>query len=78
MTPVTCMECTAQLPGTRAEARRLGWEPFSSSSQWALDEGPMVCSDCIGRLLDSVQTALVEYVRIHGWGDEHLELGDSR
>jgi hypothetical protein len=42
----------------RAAARAAHWEPVSSRSQADIDAGPMVCPECIGRLLDQLQLAL--------------------
>lgn len=48
---IVCCQCAALFPGTRSDARRAMWEPYSSRSQSALDEGPMVCATCIDTTL---------------------------
>lgn len=55
---VECRDCGAIFPGGRTEARRAHWEPFSTSTQEALDRGPMVCAGCIRSLLDDLVEAL--------------------
>ncbi|MGB3375317.1 MAG: hypothetical protein WBA87_09275 [Microbacterium sp.] len=54
MNTQTCHICDDTFAGTRSEARSAMWEPYSSLTQRALDEGPMVCSSCVERVLDDL------------------------
>jgi DNA-directed RNA polymerase subunit RPC12/RpoP len=55
---IECKECGARFDGDRTEARRALWEPFSIATQQALDHGPMVCPDCVRRILDDLLAAI--------------------
>ena len=52
MSAVVCRECGAAFSGSRREARRARWEPWSTKTQAAIDAGPMVCPECVGRIID--------------------------
>jgi ribosomal protein L34E len=58
MSAIHCKECGAQFDGDRRAARLARWEPFSTQTQKALDRGPMVCPDCVKRVLDELLTAM--------------------
>lgn len=58
ITVTVCHDCGRSLLGDRAAARALRWEPYSSRSQAELDAGPMVCPECIGRLLADLDVAM--------------------
>lgn len=47
MNPILCMTCGATFAGSRSEARRAAWEPYSNRTQALLDAGPMVCPECV-------------------------------
>lgn len=57
---VSCVECGDGFEGTRLEARKARWEPFSTKTQAAIDSGPVVCPECLGRLLDGLLGAMRE------------------
>ena len=47
-----CHECGLVFAaGTRADARRERWEPFSTRTQNDLDHGPIWCPTCIDKLI---------------------------
>jgi hypothetical protein len=56
-----CCECARIFNGTRTEARRAFWEPYSTRSQFALDSGPIVCPDCVGQVIDGVMDAMQRF-----------------
>lgn len=58
---IKCSDCGTPFEGDRREARDARWEPSSSATQWALDHGPMICLDCVRRLLDRVLEALAAW-----------------
>lgn len=59
----TCRECATPFEGTRTEARRARWEPYSSATQHALDCGPLVCPECVAQLLDDLLDAMLTAAR---------------
>jgi hypothetical protein len=51
-----CRQCQAVLSGyLRGDARRRGWEPWSTTDP---SHGPLVCRDCVAQLLDDTIAAL--------------------
>ncbi len=58
---IICEDCVRVFDRSRADARKAGWEPNSFTSQWAIDEGPMTCPDCVLRLINAVIDALHSY-----------------
>jgi hypothetical protein len=74
-----CHDCGRSLLGDRAAARALRWEPYSTRSQADLDDGPMVCPDCIGALLDGLDVALraAAAAGIDVWDDAARILNDD-
>lgn len=59
----SCCECAVTFAGTRTDARRARWEPYSSATQHALDCGPLVCPACVARLLDDLLDAMLTAAR---------------
>ena len=57
--PTYCDQCGDRFEGTRFEARRAGWEPCSTRTQWELDHGPIVCRSCVAEALDAALAALM-------------------
>ncbi|MBP2390123.1 hypothetical protein JOF40_001248 [Aeromicrobium fastidiosum] len=71
---IICCECGRTREGTRVEARRAGhWEPYSTATQQLLDEGPMVCAQCVLASLDAELAAM----RVDHSLDARTGLGDS-
>ncbi|GAB3118447.1 hypothetical protein [Glaciibacter psychrotolerans] len=68
---IECKLCAATFEGDRTEARRAHWEPFSTSTQHDLDHGPMVCTDCIGHLLEGLLDAMRK-APASAWTGAHL------
>lgn len=64
---VVCAECSRPYDGTRADARRRGWEPYSARNQHAIDAGPLVCSDCVLNLLTALELALRDHKGDFKW-----------
>ncbi|WP_293785151.1 hypothetical protein [uncultured Aeromicrobium sp.] len=60
MSAVVCCECSATFAGSRFDAQRIGrWEPYSHNTQRDVDHGPLVCAECIRRLLDELLSKLL-------------------
>lgn len=63
---IQCQECGRTGPATRVLARREGWEPYRTRTQHDLDQGPMVCPECVGALLEACIDALRAHARKAG------------
>lgn len=55
---VVCRSCGRPFDGSRAEARRAGWDPYSHKTQQAIDHGPLVCPSCMMSALDGALDAM--------------------
>lgn len=59
MSAVVCRECGRVFEGSRREARRARWEPWSTKTQAAIDAGPMVCPGCVAAIIDGCLDAML-------------------